>query len=453
MSTLIPDLKLVQKYNKPGPRYTSYPTAPYFNEDIDLAEIEQRRSEETGALSLYFHIPFCKSLCWFCGCTKIINRKHEPAVEYIQVLKKEIELHLANSKPGRKVKQLHFGGGTPNFLAPTLIDEFSDFLHEKFEFAEDAEISAELDPRTLTEDHIKAFRRLGVNRVSFGMQDVKLDTQKAVNRVQSDEQNSNAIEWSRKAGINSLNIDLIYGLPHQTPESIRDTIQQILKYNPDRLAVFSYAHVPWVAPAQKILERHGLPEAEQKIKMLGVIIEELTSSGYQYIGMDHFAKTTDSLAIAQREKTMQRNFQGYSTSKDLEICAFGMSSISQSSDTYRQNYKELDPWQEKVLAGKAPTFKGYILTEEDKIRRTTIMRLMCDLSLNFEQMSELLGVPFKEHFAHALSQLDEMVADGLVEIDDEALTVTPQGSLFVRNVAMHFDAYLKSGEGRHSKTV
>ncbi len=452
---LIPNLSLVEKYNRPGPRYTSYPTAPHFTEEIDPEQLRAEAASETGPLSLYFHIPFCHSLCWFCGCTKIINSKRESAVSYLDTLEKEISHYLTLIKPGRKVQQLHFGGGTPNSLPPDLIDRFSDFLHSHFDFADNAEISAELDPRRLTEEHIKAFRRLGVNRVSFGVQDVQLITQQAVNRVQSDEQNRNAIEWSRAAGIESLNIDLIYGLPHQTPESIRDTIHQVLTYSPDRLAVFSYAHVPWVAPAQKILDKAGLPSAQEKIQMLGVIIQELTCSGYQYIGMDHFAKIDDSLAIAQREKTMQRNFQGYSTFKDVEIAAFGMSSISQTTNSYRQNFKDLADYTEQVNAGNLPITKGYILNEDDHIRRTTIMRLMCDLSLDFDSMSKMLDIDFRSYFKDSLisPELEEMCADGLVNLDADQLEVTQQGTLFIRNIAMIFDAYLADSKAKHSKTV
>ncbi|MFC5050255.1 oxygen-independent coproporphyrinogen III oxidase [Rubritalea spongiae] len=450
---LKPDLRLVEKYNKPGPRYTSYPTAPQFIDQIDIEKLRLEATHESGPLSLYFHIPFCQSMCWFCGCTKIISSQREPAEKYIKLLEREIEHYRENIQPGREVQQLHFGGGTPNYLDPDLIDHFTGTLHKNFHFAPNAEISAELDPRRLTEKHIQAFRRLGVNRVSFGVQDIQLKTQKAVNRVQSDEQNRNAIEWARAAGMQSLNIDLIYGLPYQTPKSIRNTIHQVLEYSPDRLAVFSYAHVPWMAPAQKILERHGLPAPEQKIKMLGVIIEELTSNGYQYIGMDHFAKVDDSLAVAQRNKTMQRNFQGYSTFKDIEIAAFGISSISQTKNSYRQNIKDIDAYEKRLSLGQLPVEKGYILTPDDHIRRTTIMRLMCDHSLDFHQLSSELNIDFKDHFANELNQLLDMEIDGLLERSENALQVTPQGALFIRNIAMHFDAHLAQSSAKHSKTV
>jgi oxygen-independent coproporphyrinogen-3 oxidase len=450
---LKPDLKLVGKYNQPGPRYTSYPTAPQFSETICEESLRREASHESGPLSLYFHIPFCQSMCWFCGCTKIISTKRAPAEKYLHLLEREIEHYRENIQPGREVQQLHFGGGTPNYLDPDLIDHFSSCLHKHFHFAPNAEISAELDPRRLTEAHIKAFARLGVNRVSFGVQDIQLETQKAVNRVQSDQQNRNAIQWAREAGMDSLNIDLIYGLPYQTPESIRKTIHQVLDYSPDRLAVFSYAHVPWIAPAQKILERHGLPEPDQKIQMLGIIIEELTSSGYQYIGMDHFAKINDSLAIAQREKTMQRNFQGYSTYKDLDICAFGISSISQTKNSYRQNIKNMAAYEKELMLGRLPVEKGYILTPDDHIRRSVIMRLMCDHALDYTQLSEDLQIDFLAYFSNTIDNLEPMEADGLLVRNDSSLQVTPQGSLYLRNIAMHFDAHLAQSSARHSKTV
>ena len=448
---IIPDLALVEKYNQPGPRYTSYPTAPQFTENVSVDAL----ISDTGKspLSLYFHLPFCASMCWFCGCTKIITTKTSPADHYIDLLAKEMDMMLPNLDPERPVQQLHFGGGTPNHLTPEQIDTLAAAIKSRFHFADDAEISAELDPRRLTEEHIKAFARLGVNRVSFGVQDIQESTQKAVNRVQSDEQNRNAIRWAKEAGMHSLNVDLIYGLPYQTPESILNTLKQVVSYDPDRFAVFSYAHVPWIAPAQKILERHGLPQAEDKIKMLGIIIEYLTSHGYQYIGMDHFAKVDDKLAIAQRNKTMQRNFQGYSTFSDVEICGFGISSISQTHNTYRQNVKDLASYESMLADGKLPLDKGYELSNDDHIRRRTIMRLMCDHALDYQALSAELEIDFEAYFAEELSKLDRFVTDGLVNVSTLGLQVTAQGSLFIRNIAMLFDAHLAQSKARHSKTV
>ncbi|WP_018968968.1 oxygen-independent coproporphyrinogen III oxidase [Rubritalea marina] len=448
---ITPDLKLVEKYNQPGPRYTSYPTAPQFTENVAAEALVADMGK--SPLSLYFHLPFCASLCWFCGCTKMITSKTAPAEQYIELLEQEMDLMLPHLGQQRPVQQLHFGGGTPNHFTPEQIDTLARAIHSRFHFAEDAEISAELDPRRLTQDHIKAFARLGVNRVSFGVQDIQEKTQKAVNRVQSDEQNRDAIRWAKEAGMCSLNIDLIYGLPYQTPDSIHETLNQVLSYDPDRLAVFSYAHVPWIAPAQKILERHGLPSGEEKIKMLGVIIRELTSRGYQYIGMDHFAKVSDPLAVAQRNKTMQRNFQGYSTFHDVEICGFGISSISQTNNTYRQNVKDLNTYESMLNDGKLPLDKGYVLNQDDRMRRLTIMRLMCDHTLHFQTLSKELGIPFKDYFASELNQLKSFIADELVELNSDYLKVTPQGSLFIRNIAMIFDAHLAQSKARHSKTV
>jgi oxygen-independent coproporphyrinogen-3 oxidase len=451
-----PDLDLVRKYNQPGPRYTSYPTAPHFTEDTDKGALAKQTESEDSDLSLYFHIPFCRSLCWFCGCTKIITTQQDKADDYLDLLEKEISLFLPRIKTGRKVRQLHFGGGTPNYLTPAQIDRFSSFLHSHFEFHEDAEISTELDPRTLSEEHIQAFKKLGINRASMGVQDVKTEVQEAVHRIQTDEHNRNALRWLREAGITSCNLDLIYGLPKQTPESFEETLHHILDYSPDRLAVFSYAHVPWIMPAQKILEAKDLPEPEAKLKMLEKIITILTSNGYHYVGMDHFAKQTDPLTVAQKNGTLQRNFQGYSTHGGVEICAFGMSSISQTSRSYRQNFKDITDYGRAVTEGHYPIDRGILLTDEDVMRRDIIMSIMCQLRLDYAQKSTLHGMDFKKHFSNSLESLKPMEADGLLEIAGTCLQVTEQGRLFIRNIAMAFDAYLPTGEsqqGKFSKTV
>jgi len=450
---LIPDLHLIRKYNQPGPRYTSYPTAPHFSADTDKAELAAQTADEDSDLSLYFHIPFCRSLCWFCGCTKIISTNQTKADHYLDVMEREIELFLPRMKPGRKVRQLHFGGGTPNYLSPEQIDRFSHFIHKHFEFHDDAELSTELDPRTLTQEHIAAFRAMGINRASMGVQDVKPDVGKAVNRLQTDEQNRNALGWLRDAGITSCNLDLIYGLPKQTPESFEKTLHHILDYSPDRLAVFSYAHVPWIMPAQKILEAKHLPGPEDKLKMLESIIKILTSNGYHYVGMDHFAKDSDELAIAQKNGTLQRNFQGYSTHGGVEIAAFGMSSISQTSRSYRQNFKDITDYEQAIAADRYPIDRGIILTDEDVMRRDLIMSIMCQLRLDYTEKSEKHGIDVRKTFADSIAALKPMEDDGLVELREDALQVTEQGRLFIRNIAMSFDAYLDSGKAKFSKTV
>lgn len=453
---LIPDLDLIRKYNQPGPRYTSYPTAPHFSGEADKAALAVQTESEESDLSLYFHIPFCRSLCWFCGCTKIITTQQDKADRYLDLLEKEITLFLPRIKPGRKVRQLHFGGGTPNYLTPEQIDRFSSFLHSRFEFHADAEISTELDPRTLSEEHIQSFKNLGINRASMGVQDVKPEVQEAVHRIQTDEHNRNALQWLREAGITSCNLDLIYGLPKQTPESFEETLHHILDYAPDRLAVFSYAHVPWIMPAQKILEAKDLPAPEAKLRMLEKIITILTDNGYHYVGMDHFAKQDDPLTIAQKNGTLQRNFQGYSTHGGVEICAFGMSSISQTSRSYRQNFKDITDYGQAVAAGNYPIDRGILLTDEDVLRRDLIMAIMCQLRLDYADKSDQHGINIKQHFADSIASLKPMEADGLLELGEESLQVTNQGRLFIRNIAMAFDQYLGTPDaqkGKFSKTV
>lgn len=453
---LIPDLNLIRKYNQPGPRYTSYPTAPHFSEETDKAQLAAQTETENSDLSLYFHIPFCRSLCWFCGCTKIITTQQNKADHYLDLLEKEISLFLPRIQPGRKVRQLHFGGGTPNYLTPEQIDRFSRFLHTHFDFHPDAELSTELDPRTLTQEHIDAFKRLGINRASMGVQDVKPEVQEAVHRIQTDTHNRNALQWLRDAGITSCNLDLIYGLPKQTPESFEETLHHILDYSPDRLAVFSYAHVPWIMPAQKILEAKDLPEPESKLKMLEKIITILTDNGYHYVGMDHFAKQDDPLTLAQKNGTLQRNFQGYSTHGGVEICAFGMSSISQTSRSYRQNFKDITDYGQAVSEDHYPIDRGILLTDEDILRRDIIMSIMCQLHLDYSAKSKQHSIDFTQHFADAIKSLKPMADDGLLELNNDSLQVTNQGRLFIRNIAMAFDAYLQSNnpaQGKFSKTV
>jgi len=450
---LIPDLDLIRKYNQPGPRYTSYPTAPHFSNDTDKSVLAAQTESEESDLSLYFHIPFCRSLCWFCGCTKIITSQQDKADHYIDLLEKEIDLFIPKVADGRKVSQLHFGGGTPNYLTPEQIDRVSNIIHSRFDFHPDAELGTELDPRTLTQEHIAAFQRLGINRASMGVQDTKPEVQEAVHRIQSDECNRNALQWLREAGITSCNLDLIYGLPKQTPESFETTLFDILAYAPDRLAVFSYAHVPWIMPAQKILEAKHLPGPDAKIQMLEKIITTLTDNGYHYVGMDHFAKNDDKLTIAQKNGTIQRNFQGYSTHGGVEIAAFGMSSISQTSRSYRQNYKDITDYGKAVNEGHFPIDRGIVLTDEDVLRRDLIMSIMCQLRLDYAAKSAQHGIDIPTTFADSISALKPMEDDGLVQLLPDRLQVTEQGRLFIRNIAMSFDAYLETGKGKFSKTV
>jgi oxygen-independent coproporphyrinogen III oxidase len=450
------DFNLIKKYNVAGPRYTSYPPATHFTEEVSFEELFDKMRDNGRSdrdLSLYFHIPFCWSLCWFCGCNTVITTDRKASGNYISYLEKEMALMSRMLNREREVVQLHFGGGTPTFLAPEDIRTLGRSIRSNFELSKDLEAGVEIDPRRLEFEHLLALREAGFNRASIGVQDHDPKVQKAVHRIQPLEQTQAVVNWIRETGFASLNIDLIYGLPFQTPETFERTIDDVLALQPDRFAVFSYAHVPWMKPAQKILGANALAP-ELKLELLKLTIEKLTSAGYVYIGMDHFARESDELALAQKRKTLQRNFQGYSTREGADIYAFGMSSISQADGIYWQNIKELAPYCASLDEQKLPIAKGYILTDEDFIRRQTIMRLMCDLGLDYDAMSSALKINFREHFAAELDSLGDMEADGLVARGEKELSVTEAGRLFIRNIAMRFDAYNAAGkEGRFSRTI
>ncbi len=458
MKTLNVDLDLVKKYNVAGPRYTSYPPATKFTDAVTWEQLSEKiegNNQSPRDLSVYFHIPFCESLCWFCGCTTVITTNHDKGKDYIDYLGREVAQLAPRLNRGRKAVQLHFGGGSPTFLRPDELRRLGDIIHKHFTFAPDIEASVEVDPRRLTRDHVVALKEIGFNRASMGVQDFNPKVQEAIHRIQPREMTQQAMDWMREQGFGSINLDLIYGLPHQTPETFNETLNTVLEMKPDRLAVFSYAHVPWIKPAQKILEDKILPTPESKLEVLKLVIERLTADDqYVYIGMDHFAKPNDELTISQREKKLQRNFQGYSTRAGSDIYSFGMSAISQIPEAYWQNEKELPKYQTAVDAGKPPLHKAYFVTAEDLIRRETIMRTMCDLSLDFAAMSAKLGINFEQHFDKELSALAPFIADGLVKKTPGGLEVTNSGRLFIRNIAMCFDNTLgAANERRHSKTI
>ncbi len=457
MSTLQVDLDLIKKYNVPGPRYTSYPPATQFTDQVSfdlLREKIQANNRLERDLSLYFHLPFCQSLCWYCGCTTVITKFQGQSAVYIDYLRKEMELMAQLLNPKRKAVQLHFGGGTPTFLMPAELRCLGKMIHEKFQVAADVEAGVEIDPRRLTRDHLVALREIGFSRASVGVQDHDATVQAAVHRIQPYEQTKMAVDWIRETGFTSLNIDLIYGLPHQTVDSFEKTLDEVLGLRPDRFAVFSYAHVPWIKPAQRIFANDALPTAEVKLQLLKLTIEKLTSAGFVYIGMDHFARADDELAVAQQQRTLQRNFQGYSTHGGADIYSFGMSSISQADGIYWQNVKELPAYYAALNTGKIPMAKGYILSEDDKVRRQTIMRLMCDMGLDYALMSQYLELDFKTYFAEELASLHDLEADGLIQKNQHGFSVTDLGRLLIRNIAMRFDAYQKTpAEGRFSRTI
>lgn len=452
------DLDLVRKYDISAPRYTSYPTAVEFRDAGSpgplLAHVDQANRDASLPLSLYFHLPFCETLCWFCGCTTVITLNHQAADTYLDYLEKEVALLAGRVHPGRRVVQLHYGGGTPTFFQAPQLARLAAIIRRHFQLEPDAELSVEVDPRRLSHAQIVALRESGFTRASLGVQDFDPRVQLAVHRVQPRALTEQAIAWLRAEGFTSINLDLIYGLPFQTVDTFRDTLAQVLELNPDRLAVFSYAHVPWMKPAQKNLERESaLPPPEAKLAMLKLIVETLTSRGYRYIGMDHFAREGDELALAQAARTLQRNFQGYSTRAGTEILAFGISAISQTPASYRQNHKNLAAYQAALDRGEAPVSRGLELTAEDQRRREIIMRVMCHLELDYAALSAELGLDFATVYAPELARLAPLAEDGLVELSDTGLRVTDLGRLFLRNIAVAFDARHATAAGRHSRTV
>jgi len=457
VSELSVDLNLVRKYDVPGPRYTSYPPATRFSESYDTDRLHgliKANKESDRDLSLYCHIPFCESLCWFCGCTTVITSRHREGTDYLDYLDREMAAFCEEGIGDRRVVQMHLGGGTPTFLQPDEIRRLGSILHRHFGDAPGCEAGVEVDPRGLTREHVTALWEAGFNRASMGVQDNNPKVQEAVHRIQPMEITRASVEWLRETGFHSVNIDLIYGLPHQTEASFEKTLDEIIRLSPNRLAVFSYAHVPWIKPAQKILEQKNLPTPETKLNLLKLIIEKLTAEGYVYIGMDHFARPDDELAVAQAEKTLQRNFQGYSTHGGADIHAFGMSSVSQIPDAYWQNIKELDGYRRAVDDGVAPLAKACLVSDTEKQTRTVITRLMCDLSLDYDDLSMRLGIDFREAYVEVIDGLHDMADDGLVRLDASGLAVTDAGRLLIRNIAMRFDPEIETSSApRYSRTI
>lgn len=457
MQTLHVDIDLVKKYNQPGPRYTSYPPATHFTQSLSREEILSHIAslrDSLNPISLYFHLPFCDTLCWYCGCTTVITTQHHKGDTYLGYLEREMDMMMPYINRNREVSQIHLGGGTPTFHSPDEIRRLGKMIRSRFTIADDVEASVEVDPRRLTHEHIIALREAGFNRASLGIQDNDATVQEAVNRIQPLEMTTQTVRWLREEGFGSINFDLIYGLPFQSPTSFNKTLDEVLALEPDRFAVFSYAHVPWIKPSQTLFTEIDLPNAETKLALLKLTVERLTEAGYIYIGMDHFVKPTDELAIAQKNKTLQRNFQGYSTHGDADIYAFGMSSISQARDIYWQNEKDLKKYYELILAETLPVTKGYILTKDDVIRREVIMDVMCHLGLDFDEEGSKLGINFREYFVNEIDSYDDMEADGLLIKTPSGITVTDTGRLFIRNIAMRFDAYLPhEKEQRYSKTI
>ncbi|WP_104750094.1 oxygen-independent coproporphyrinogen III oxidase [Helicobacter cynogastricus] len=455
MKTL--DFQQFAHHSKPGPRYTSYPTAVEFHagfQERDFIEALARTPENTP-LSLYFHLPFCKSPCYFCACNVIYSSSERKKERYILYLHKELELLQQHLNPNREVVQWHFGGGTPTFFSAAQLERIITDIKTIFpHFAPDAEISCEVDPRHFERDQMRVLKDNGFNRLSFGVQDFEEGVQKAINRLQSFELVRQKVELAREFGINSLNFDLIYGLPFQTVHSFKRTLEQVLCLNPDRLAVFNYAHVPWIKHTMKI-DPATLPTPSQKLEILQFLINFLTDHGYKMIGMDHFAKADNELYQALETKQLRRNFQGYTTKKFSQTIGVGVTSIGEGLDYYAQNFKDLKAYERALDEGRLPIERGLVLSAEDRLRKEVIMRLMNHLELDFSAIEKAFSIDFKTHFAKSLEALKPYAQEGLVELDSQGLKTSPTGAMLVRNIAMVFDAYLEKhrGDQKFSKTL
>ncbi len=447
---------LLRRLDVPGPRYTSYPTADRFVEAFGADEYAQALAQRAQGLmvggvpplSLYVHIPFCEQLCYYCACNKIITKHHERGHEYLDVLGREVELHVDVLGRGKPVSQLHLGGGSPTFLSDEELDGLMSLLRREFRLVDGAEISIEVDPRTATPARLARLAGMGFNRISFGVQDFDPTVQVAVHRVQSFESVRDLVLAARELGYESINADLIYGLPKQTPESFARTIAQIGELRPDRIALYAYAHQPGRFKPQRRIAAADLPPPEHRIRMLGAAIAGFIEQGYTYIGMDHFALPDDALAVAKRQGRLHRNFQGYSTQPDCDLIALGVSGIGRMGPTYSQNAKTLPEYYDAIRRGDFAVVRGLALTRDDLVRRAVIMAIMCQGRVEFESIELAHLIRMREYFASELAALQPMVEGGLVEIGEDFIQVTPTGWFFVRGVAMAFDRHLQADKMR-----
>ncbi len=458
------DEALIRKHDQSGPRYTSYPTADRFHEGFGPAEyvqalIERRERRPRDPISLYVHVPFCNTLCFYCACNKVITKDHGRSAKYIRYVAREIELvaSILESRGDERVPvtQVHLGGGTPTFLQPQEMQSLMGHLRRAFAFAPDAEVSIEVDPRKVDGVRIATLGELGFNRISVGVQDFDPDVQQAVHRIQSEQETRTVIEAARANGFVSVNLDLIYGLPKQTEAGFAATLDRVIALAPDRVALYNYAHVPHLFKPQRRILPEDLPLPGAKLAILALAIDKLGAAGYVYIGMDHFAKPDDELARAQREHRLQRNFQGYSTQPDCDLLAFGISAIGKVGRTYVQNLRTLDEYYARLDSRTLPAFRGYALSDDDAARRDAIGLLMCDFELMISAFEARHGLEFDVAFALELAALRPLADDGLVEVSPEAIRVTPRGRMLVRTVAMVFDRHLRESRAaaRYSKVI
>ncbi len=452
--TLIPSPELLRRYDRPGPRYTSYPAAPRFQEAFGETQLRESIAASNGdpiprRLSLYVHVPFCSSPCFYCGCNRVITRDLARGERYIAHLQREIDLVAPLFDRDREVVQLHFGGGTPNFLSPEQLDVVVRTLHRHFRFSEarDRDISIELDPRFVSPEQVAGLAAIGFNRASLGVQDFDPAVQAAVNRIQSVEQTVAVVDACRAHGFRSVNIDLIYGLPLQTLEGFSRTLDEVIAIRPDRLAVYSYAHLPELFKPQRQIDAAQIPDAETKLALLQLSIRRLMDAGYVYIGMDHFALPDDELAQAQARGGLHRNFMGYTTHADSDLAGFGVSAISRIGDSYSQNHRDLPSWEAALDADRLPVWRGLRLSEDDQLRADLIQQLMCQGEIPVAALERRYGIRFDLYFADALAHLQPLAEDGLVQIEPgRAIRVRPLGRLLLRNIAMCFDRYLHAAD-------
>jgi oxygen-independent coproporphyrinogen-3 oxidase len=443
----------LNKYDVSGPRYTSYPTADRFveafTEDAYKLALAQRRVVGAALpLSIYVHIPFCESLCFFCACNKIVTKHHERSVEYLRYLSREIDLHIEHLGTGQTISQLHLGGGSPTFFSDDELSELMTMLKRNFVFAAGGEYSIEVDPRTVDEKRLQHLANLGFNRLSFGVQDFDPEVQKAVHRIQPAEQVFSLVEAARRLNFESVNVDLIYGLPMQTPESFTRTLAQIVELRPNRIALYGYAHLPERFKPQRRISEYELPAAQDKITMLSCALTAFMNAGYVYVGMDHFALPNDDLAIAKRQGRLHRNFQGYSTQPDCDLISLGVSAIGRVGATYSQNAKTIEEYYDHLDQGHFPVVRGLALSRDDLVRRAVIMAIMCQGALQYESIELACMIDFKSYFASELEALKTLESAGMVVLEDNGLQVTDTGWFFVRAVAMLFDRYLQTDRNR-----
>ena len=459
MSEIIFDKDLIQRYDKAGPRYTSYPTAVQFSEEFtsdDFRQKAQASNISMRSLSLYFHIPFCDTVCFYCGCNKVVTKDRSRAAPYLQRLHQEIALQSQLFDAERPVEQLHWGGGTPTFISHDEMRELMQVTAKYFKLLDNdrGEYSIEIDPREAHGDTIAVLRSVGFNRMSLGVQDFDPAVQKAVNRIQTEEETAYVINAARSEGFKSISIDLIYGLPFQSVASFDRTLDQVLELSPDRLSVFNYAHLPELFKPQRRIHAEDLPSPDEKLAILKHCIDRLTAAGYVYIGMDHFAKPDDELAVAQANGTLYRNFQGYSTHANCDLIAMGITSISMVANCYAQNLKTLDEYYARIDADELAVFRGVSLTDEDILRREVINQLICNFVLRMPVIEKQFGIVFRDHFSQEMQELQPMQEDGLINISNDTITVTPAGKLLIRNICMVFDAYMRAQkEQRFSRVI